>query len=134
MQQNMPIDIADAIQSALNADGIHTCARPLPHDLAGNLPITLVETFQGGGRTDVVLDRYAVRLYTWAATPAEAVDESCRAFAALMSHQWGELDGHPCYRVSPSAMPYEAHDSQHPDIPRACFTAHLYVRAVTLDS
>lgn len=133
MQVNVPIDVADAIQQALNAAGVNACARPLPRDLESALPITLVESLAGGARTDVVLDRFAVRLYTWAETPAEAVAESSAALAALVACQGGELGGQPCYRVTPTTMPYEAHDALHPDVPRACFTAHLYVRANTID-
>lgn len=133
MQLNVPIDIADACQQALNDAGVRACARPLPHDLAGRLPLTLVEPLPGGGRTDVVIDRFAVRVYTWADTPADAVAESSAAMAALVARQGATLGGSPCYRVTPSALPYEAHDPQHPDLARACFTAHMYVRANTID-
>ena len=133
MQLNVPIDIADAVQAALNDAGIDSCARPLPHDLADHLPLTLVEALPGGGRTDVVLDRFAVRVYTWADTPADAMEVSCEAMAALVARQGATLGGSTCYRVTPSALPYEAHDPQHPDLARACFTAHMYVRANTID-
>lgn len=133
MQLNVPIDIADACQRALNDAGVRACARPLPRDLADRLPLTLVEPLPGGGRADVVLDRFAVRVYTWAGTSAEAIAESSAAMAALVARQGETLGGQQCYRVTPSALPYDAHDPQHPDLARACFTAHMYVRAITID-
>lgn len=131
MELNVPIDIADAVQDALNDAGHTACARPLPRNFPDHLPLTLVESLPGGGRTDVVLDRFAVRCYTYADTPAEAIAESGEVMAALIACQGGTLGGMPCYRVTPSALPYEAHDPQHPDVPRACFTAHMYVRCLT---
>jgi len=131
MQLSVSIDIADAIQSALNAMGTNACARPLPRDLAASLPITLVEPIGGGERAAHVLDRFPVRLSTWAATPAEAVAEANLAMARLCSCAGGELGGVPCYRVSPLSTPYEPTDPAHPDIPRAVQTAHLWVRTTT---
>lgn len=133
MQLNVPIDIADAIQSVLNADGHNASARPLPRDFDQRMPFTLVEPIIGGGRTDVVLDRHPVRLYTYAATPAEAIAESSAVMAALINRVGGTLGGQPCYRVAPADMPYDAHDPEHPDVARACFTAQVYVRAITID-
>lgn len=133
MQLNVPIDIADAVQSALNEADHNASARPMPRDFDQRLPYTLVEPLPGGGRTDVVLDRFAVRCYTYADTPAEAVAESSAVMAAIVATQGTTLGGMPCYRVTPSALPYDAHDPQHPDVARACFTAHMYVRANTID-
>lgn len=133
MQVNVPIDIADAIQQALYEAGMRVSARPVPRSLGDDLPVTVVEALPGGGRTDVVLDRFAVRVYTWAETPEDAIAASSDAMAVLVACQGGTLGGMPCYRVTPSALPYDAHDPQHPDLARVCFTAHLYVRAKTID-
>lgn len=133
MQINVPIDIADAIQSALNADSHDASARPLPRDFDQRMPFTLVEPIIGGGRSDVVIDRHPVRLYTYAATLAEAIAESSAVMAALINRVGGALGGQPCYRVQPSDLPYEAHDPEHPDVARACFTAQVYTRAITID-
>lgn len=130
MELNIPIDAADAIQTWLNANDVHACAEPLPRDLADELPITLVQPM-GGQRSSVVLDRHAVRLYTWAETYEEAITECGRAMAVLEAAA-GEVIGEAqFYRVDASALPYPAHDPRHPDIPRAAVTADVYARAIT---
>lgn len=133
MQLNTPVDIADVLQSALNAAGRTACARPVPSNLGATLPMTLVEPI-GGSRYDVVLDRFAVRFYTWAATEAAAIAEANAVLARLLLLEGTTTGGTTVYRVTPSAMPYEAHDPAHPDLPRACFTAYVYARAVTTDT
>ena len=133
MQINVSIDIAEAVQQALNDAGTNACARPLPHNLAANLPITLVEPVGGGTRTAKVLDRFPVRLTTWAETPAEAVEVASLAMARLCAFEGRELGGVQCYRVTPISSIYEPEDPAHPDIPRAIQTAHLWVRTITID-
>ena len=130
MELNIPIDAADAIQTWLNDNGVHACAEPLPRDLAGELPITLVQPI-GGQRSSVILDRHAVRLYTWADTYEDAIAECGRAIATLCAAAGESIGGVPCYRVEPSSLPYPAHDTAHPDIPRAATTADVYARAIT---
>lgn len=135
MQLNVSIDIADAVQEMLNGMGITACARPLPHDLEDRLPLVLVEAIPGGSRRFHVLDRHAVRLSAWAGTGAEARAIVALAMAYLENCVGGELGGVPCYRVTQSvAMPYEAMDPDHPDIPHAECTAHLWVRTKTIES
>jgi hypothetical protein len=133
MQINVSIDIADACQQALNDSGTHACARPLPHDLKASLPITLVESIGGGERTARVLDRFPIRLTTWAETPADAVEEANLAMARLAAYEGRRIGGVQCYRVTPLSTPYEPVDPNHPDIPRAIQTAHLWVRTITTD-
>lgn len=127
------IDIADAVQEALNERGTSACARPLPHDMTSRLPITLVEPLGGGERFSVVLDRMPIRMTTWAPTPARAVEEAALAYARLASCVGQSIGGVPCYRVSNTTEPYEAPDPAHPDIPRVIQTAHLWVRTKTID-
>lgn len=135
MQLNVSIDIADAVQQMLNEVGVSACARPLPYDLDGMLPLVLVEALPGGARRSRVLDRHAVRISAWADTGTEARATVALAMAYLESCVGGTLGGVPCYRVTQSvAMPYEAMDPDHPDIPHAECTAHLWVRARTIDS
>lgn len=130
MELSLPIDVADAIRAWLEANGVHACAEPLPHDLAAELPITLVQPI-GGQRTVQVLDRHAVRLYTWAESYEDAIAECGRAMATLAAAGGQAIGGVPCYRVTSTALPYPAHDPLHPDIPRAGTTADVYARAVT---
>lgn len=132
MQLNLPVDVADVLQSLLNAAGHDACARPVPETLDALLPLTVVDPI-GGGRRDVVLDRFAVRFYTWASTNADAIAESSAVMATLLLHEGEVLDGTTLYHVAPTAMPYEAPDPVHPDIPRACFTASVYLRANTTE-
>lgn len=133
-QLNVSIDIAGAIQAMLNDAGLAACARPLPYDMADRLPITLVETMQGGLRSSRILDRFPVRLSTWADTPAQAVAVACDVMAHLAACEGSILGGVQCYRVAPTNMPYETGDPDHPDIPRVVQTAHLWVRVRTIDS
>lgn len=133
MQTNLPIDVADAIQSALNESGIRACAEPLPRDLS-TLPITLVQPIGGGSRTFVVLDRMPVRLYTWAESHEDACAESRAALAALAAMEGTVIGGSQCYRVEISSAPYAAYDPDHPTLARYGFTADVYVRAQTIES
>lgn len=133
MQINVSIDIADACQRALNDAGTNACARPLPHDLSASLPITLVEPIGGGERRVKVLDRFPVRLTTWAETPEDAVAEANLAMARLCACEGRTIGDVPCYRVAPLSTPYEPVDPAHPDIPRAVQTAHLWVRTITIE-
>lgn len=130
MEVNLPIDVADAVRTWLGDHGVSACAEPLPRDIADSLPVTLVQPI-GGMRSARILDRFAVRLYTWAATYEEAVTECGRAMATLEAAEGGLIGGVPCYRVAPTALPYPAHDPQHPDLPRAAVTADVYARAIT---
>lgn len=136
MQVNVPVDIADVIQQWLRTNGVSACAEPLPPYVSSNdprnLPITLVQPI-GGGRTVEVLDRHAVRLYTWAYTYADAIAACSRACAVLKAMEGQVVDGTQIYRVSVTALPYPAHDTRHPDVPRACTTADVYARATTIN-
>lgn len=132
MSLNVSIDIADAVQEALNNSGTTACARPLPTDLDASLPLTLVEPLGGGERRAVILDRFPVRLSTWAATSAEAIAAASLAMGRLMAYEGRELGGVPCYRITPLSLPYEAQDPRHPDLARAVQTAHLWVRTKTV--
>ena len=129
MQIQMPVDIADVLQSLLNTNGVRACADPLPANMDELLPITRVQSI-GGGRSVVVLDRHAVRLYTWAATDGAAITECGKALAIIAASAGTSAGGAQLYRVTPSAMPYPAHDPAHPTIPRACVTLDVYARAV----
>lgn len=129
-QINTPIDIADAVQAALNAVGINACADPLPRNMENDLPITLVQPI-GGSRSAIILDRRAVRLYTWAATYADADVEARVATAALCALEGETLGGVPLYRTAPTSLPYTAYDPDHPNVPRVAQTLDLYVRALT---
>lgn len=129
MKIQVPVDMADALQKLLNANGVRACAEPLPANMDELLPITIVQLI-GGSRTVQVLDRHAVRLYTWAETNGAAITECGKALAIIKASEGQAITGAQLYRVTPSAMPYPAYDPAHPTIPRACVTLDVYARAV----
>lgn len=124
MQLVVPVDVADVVQAWLNSAEVSSCAEPLPYDLASSLPITLVQPI-GGIRGDVVRDSFSVRLYTWASDEAASAVESSRAVAALQAMERQQVGGVFCRSVSINALPYPAHDPEHPDLKRMCFTARV---------
>lgn len=128
MQLVVPVDVADVIQQALNAAGVTACAEPLPRGLESSIPITLVQPI-GGTRSDVVVDARPVRLYTWAETDAEADAEARAATAALMATVGTVVGGTSIYRVDATALPYPAHDPEHPTLARCAQTARVWLRA-----
>lgn len=121
------IDIADAIQSALNDSGHAASAWPLPKDFEDRLPFTRV-TALGGTTTDVVLDRFRVQLETWAETNADAMDEALLVAAELKGFAGGKLGDSPCYSVTITSLPHDAEDPYHPDLPVAETFAEVAVR------
>lgn len=128
MQILVPVDMAELGRTWLSENGCPACAEPLPRELADSLPLTLVQPF-GGTRDVEVLDRHAVRLYTWADTYEDAITECGRAAAVLKAMEGHIVNGTQVYSVVVSALPYPAHDPLHEDIPRACTTLDIYARA-----
>ena len=124
----VPIDIADAIQEALNALGHDASADPLPYDFEEHLPFTRVEVV-GGQRTSLVVDTFNVHLDTWADTPAEALAEANVVAARLVDTEGGTLGGSQCYRVTLGSLPYNTTDPDRPELPMASFMAQVAVRA-----
>lgn len=121
------IDVADAIQQALNESGHAASATPLPPDFEESLPFTRVEAL-GGQRSSVVLDTFNVHLDTWAETPAEAIGEA-NVVAALLTEMAGDrLGGSQCYSVALGSLPYPAEDEERPSLPMASFMAQVTVR------
>lgn len=123
------IDVADALRLWLNGRGHSACARPLPPDLEGRLPLTRV-TKLSGNRSNVVVDAHRVQLETWATTQAEAMAEAILVEAALHELPGTWLGGVPCYAVSVYAAPHDSHDPDHPDLCVAETFAEVVTRAV----
>jgi len=121
------IDIADALQSALNAAGRAASAVPLPDDFEESLPFTRVEPL-GGRRRDLVIDTFNVHFDTWAERPSEAIGEANLVVATLLDMQGGMLGGVQCYSVALGSLPYEAVDADRPGLPMASFMAQVTVR------
>lgn len=125
---DVPIDIADAIQEALNAAGHNACAPPLPDGFEDSLPMTRV-TGLGGPRSSRVVDTFNVHLDTWADTPAGALAEAGEVVGLLAGMAGGLLGGSQCYRVDIGSLPHEDEDPDHPDLPMASAMAQVSVRA-----
>ena len=121
------IDVADALQEALNTAGHNASATPLPEDFEDRLPFSRVESL-GGQRTQLVIDTFNIHIDTWAETPAEAIAEANRVAAELTELEGGRLDGSQVYSVALGSLPYEAEDPNHPSLPMASFMAQVAVR------
>lgn len=121
------IDVADAIQAALNEAGHAASAVPLPEDFEGRLPFTRVEAI-GGVRSSLVLDQFNVHLDTWGETAKAALAEANEVAAELTEMVGGLLGGSQCYSVALASLPYETEDAYHPSLPMASFMAQVTVR------
>lgn len=121
------IDVADALQEALNTAGHNASATPLPEDFEDRLPFSRVESL-GGQRTQLVIDTFNIHIDTWAETPAEAIAEANRVAAELTELEGGRLDGSQVYSVALGSLPYEAEDPDHPSLPMASLMAQVAVR------
>ena len=121
------IDIADALQEALNETGHESSATPLPEDFEDRLPYTRVEAL-GGQRTQLVLDTFNIHIDTWAETPAEAIAEANRVASELTELTGTRVSGSQVYSVTLGSLPYEAEDPDHPSLPMASFMAQVAVR------
>lgn len=132
MQALIPVDVAEACRLWLVAHDVDACCDPLPQDLEHRLPLVLVQPL-GGSRADVVVDSFGVRLYGWAATYEAAIANVSLAAGLLEAMAGQVVDGSQCYAVSVDALPYPAYDPSHQDIPRACTTATVTMRAKAIE-
>ena len=123
------IDVADAIQAALNSRGHAAFAAPVPDDLGTALPLTRVRAL-GGTRSQVVLDTFSVHLDTWGDTPAGALAEANEVAALLCELAGQTLGGVQCYRVTLGSLPHEDTDPDRPDLPMASFMAQVSARTI----
>lgn len=132
MQVQIPVDVCDACRKWLVSHGIDACCDPLPADLAARLPLVQVQSL-GGLRNGVVVDRFGIRLYARAETHEEAIELASRAAGTIEGMAGQVVDGTQCYGVSITALPYPTFDPAHEDIPRACTTGTVVMRAKTIE-
>lgn len=132
MQIQVPVDVCDACRQWLDAHGIDACCDPLPPDLADRIPLVHVQPL-GGSRNGVVVDRFGIRLYAHAATYEDAIALALRAAGVIEGMAGHVVDGSQCYSVSITALPYPAFDLEHENIPRACTTGTVVMRAKTIE-
>ena len=122
------IDLADALQAAINASGHDASASPLPGDFDSHLPFTRVTTLEGGTRIDRVIDARTALVETWAERMDEAVAE-CNAVVGVLCDLEGQLvGGVPCYRTDVYSLPAEDHDPYHKDLSMASATVRVLTR------
>ena len=122
------IDLADAIQQALNEEGHNASASPLPADFDSLLPYSRIQTLNGGYRSDVVVDTRTVLVETWAADMEAAVAECAAVVARIVELQGSILGGVPCYSVDLTSLPAEDSDPYHKDLSMASATARVRTR------
>lgn len=119
------IDIEDAIQQALNADGIRACAPPVPADLSA--PMAIVWRI-GGSERAYVQDVHSVSIDCYAATDAEAAAMANRMTAWVRALPGQELGGVPVYTASVSTLPYLNTDPGHPTLARCTLACEVATR------
>ncbi|MBR3384746.1 MAG: hypothetical protein IKG69_06045 [Atopobiaceae bacterium] len=127
----VPIDMPVALAGWLTARGRPAVASPVPDDLMGRLPLTVLRD-SGGSREWPVIDRHRVGVDTYAATMGEALAEARLVFAALdeINTTHPLVGGVQTYSfASGSALPQEGTDPEHPDAPMATFLAEVSCRA-----
>ena len=124
MDRCRTIDIEDAIQAEMNADGIRAFAPPVPHDLEGGILVTRT----GGQEQSYVQDVHAVSLDCYAATDAEAVELAGTATRWLRALPGKTIGGVPCYAAEVTALPYMNTDPDHPTISRCTLNAYVTTR------
>lgn len=123
----VPIDVADALQEALNARGHHASGDTMPADFEGLMPFTRVEAL-GGARTHRVRDAFTVDFEVRAATMGEAMAEAGLVMAEVASMEGGTVGGSQCYRVQVWGLPQPGDDPDRPHLAMASFTATVAVR------
>lgn len=121
------IDIEDALQAALNADGFVACAPPVPPTLGSTLPFVVL-TRTGGSTCSLVQDWHYVSVDVYASTWADAQAQASQLTAWFRALAGTTLGGVPCYKCDINAYPYNNTDTDHPTIARVTFNAHVLTR------
>ena len=129
MTAGAPVDAEDALRRDLaSASGADVFAPPVPSDLDARAPCAMVER-DGGVRINEVMDSHNVTVSVWAGTWAEAMREAgdlAGALARLPSFGGASVQ----WRTAQlTALPFNATDPAHPDIPRVQFAATATCRA-----
>lgn len=121
------IDIEDALQQALNAEGIAACAPPVPADLGSTLPFVVL-TRTGGSEQSLVQDWHYVSVDVYAATVASAMTAASFLTAWFRALPGSTIGGVPCYKCDINAYPYNNTDQDNPKLARATFGVHVLTR------
>lgn len=123
-----PIDIEDALQSAINTyTDVTASAPPLPPDYQSSLPFCRV-TRIGGSTLTRVSERHSVDFDVYADTWAAATSAADGLVGFIRSLEGGWVGGVPCYGVE-CDMPYANADPLNPEKPQVTFNANLHIRS-----
>ena len=117
------IDIEDAIQAALNAEGIKAAAPPVPANLS---PCVYVYR-TGGNSQNYVQDTHLVSFDCYAHTEAEAMEQADE-LTKWVRYIVGRDLLTPVYASELVTLPYNNPDPSHPTLPRATFLAQITTR------
>lgn len=117
------IDIEDALQAALNADGVKAAAPPVPANLGPSVYVHRT----GGYGTQYVQDLHTVDFDCYADTEAEAMAQACDLTAWVRALEGRELTA-PVYIAQITTLPYNNPDPNHPSLARATFSTQITTR------
>lgn len=122
-------DAADVCRGLLDAAGVRACCEPVPEDLAGTVPLTVLSN-GGGTVTDRVLCSLRVEAWTHDEDLAGAMAECARACEALASAEGSEVGGTWVYGVDVQQAPAEGYDPANPEVRLAGCVVVVRCRAV----
>ena len=123
MDNCQTIDIEDALQAALNAQGIKAAAPPVP----ANLKPCVYIYRTGGYGTNYVQDLHTVDFDVYAETEAEAMEQADELTRWVRSLEGRDI-GVPVYISQITTLPYNNPDPSHYNLPRATFAAQITTR------
>ena len=133
MQALKPLDFAYLVAQDICAIcDIDACATPIPENLGDALPLAVVYNV-GGSRVDLTVDRAALSVDVYAATPADAMSWAavcCAACAAFPDYSGGAVQWYQC---DVNTLPYDNPDPRHPTIPRVTFVCDLYAHPALVE-
>lgn len=123
--QLRPIDIADAIQQALNAANIRSGAAPLPRDI----PDPFCFVVPTGGTSQGVIDSHSVSVDVYASTDASATNAALDAIKEIRGMESKSYLDSFVYGVE-TGIPYNNPDPDHPTMPRVTFLLTIRTRGL----
>ena len=117
------LDIEDALQAALNAQGIKAAAPPVPAKLGPSVYVHRT----GGYSTQYVQDLHTVDFDCYEPTEAEAMAKA-DALTRWIRELEGRDIGTPVYISKVTTLPYNNPDPNHSSLARATVSAQITTR------
>lgn len=118
-----PIDIEDELRAALDSEGCHVFAPPVPDDLSARIPCARVRR-TGGIKRGLVVDQSQVVIDVWADTDAAAMFWANYLSGVVTALKYAG-SGH-IRDADIVAEPYQNNDPSHPDLCRCAFMCSVY--------